>query len=47
MDTADLEIRPGGGERQYALEKGLPDWPCLVLLGLLAIGVGVIAPLVG
>jgi hypothetical protein len=47
MDTDDLEIRDGDGEHQYAREKGLPVWPWLVLLGLLAIGVGVIAPLVG
>jgi len=47
MDTDDLEIRDNDGEHQHALENGLPVWPWLVLLALLAIGIGVIGPLVG
>lgn len=47
MDSDDLEIRESDSEQQQGPETGLPVWPWLVLLGLLAIGIGVIAPLVG
>jgi hypothetical protein len=47
MDTDDLEIRDSDGKHQYALENRLPLWPWLVLLALLAIGMGVIGALVG
>ena len=46
MDTDDLEIRGSDGEYQ-PLENGLLVWPWLVLLGLLAIGIGVIGAPVG
>jgi len=46
MDTDDLEIRDSDGEHPLALKNGLTVWPWLVLLGLLAIGIGVIGSLV-
>lgn|SRR5262249_13865099 len=43
-DSDDLEIREDDGKDQHVRRSKLV-WPWLVLLGMLAIGVGVIAPL--
>jgi hypothetical protein len=51
MDTEDLDIRDSdsrraGLDRDSEPKSGLPIWPWLVLLGLLAIAAGVVGPLV-
>ena len=50
MDSEDLEIREDDGKQRRPVpgderKRGLPMWPWLVVLGLLAIAAGVIGPL--